>query len=91
MYAARADNNQSDIVKQLRRVPGISVLVIHTLKNCCDIIVGYKGKNYMFEIKSTNKAKLTEGESKFQGIWAGQVNVVCKVEEILIILGILIK
>ena len=40
------------------------VLHCHQLKNAFDILVGYKSKLYIIEIKNDDKGKLTEGESK---------------------------
>jgi hypothetical protein len=88
---AKPDGNQTEIVTQLRRIPGITVHYVHQLKNFCDILVGYRGRNYLFEIKKDQKKKLTPGEKKFQEEWTGQVNTVSSVEDILLILGIYIK
>jgi len=88
---AKPDGNQTEIVTQLRRIPGITVHHVHQLKKFCDIIVGFRGRNYLFELKIDKKKKLTSGEKNFQEEWAGQVNTVSSVGEILIILGIYIK
>lgn len=68
--AARTDSNQTQIVSQLRQL-GAKVLHLHQLKNCCDILVGFKGKLALFELKVDNKKKLTDGESKFKEEWFG--------------------
>jgi len=85
--AARVDENQSHIVAGLRKM-GCSVLIISQLKNCFDILVGWKGKNYAFEIKnSTHKnplKHLTEGERKFLNEWNGHIKVIQTLEEIII-------
>ena len=44
--AAKIDSNQPDIVKNLRTIPGMTVEVGHD-----DIIVGYQGRTYWYEIK----------------------------------------
>lgn len=63
--AAKTDNNQSEIVKALRQC-GAFVLITSQLKNAFDILVGYRGKLFIIEIKDGNKPpsqrKLTEGE-----------------------------
>jgi hypothetical protein len=89
--AAKSDKNQPGIVKTLRQIPGLSVLDIHQLKNCCDILVGFQGRNYLFEIKSDKKKKLTVGEKNFQDRWAGQIHTICSAKDILNILGIHIE
>jgi len=87
---ARVDGNQKEIVKQLRAI-GATVLHTHQLKNCFDILVGWKGKNFAFEIKDSAKPKsarqLTEGEQKFFDIWRGQVDKVESFEEIMKIIN----
>jgi len=64
---ARVDANQSEIVKALRK-HGAHVLITSQLKNAFDILVGYKGKLYIVEIKDGSKVKsnrkLTQGEQK---------------------------
>ena len=71
---ARTDNNQTEIVKALRKI-GASVLITSQLKNCFDILVGYNGVNYIVEIKDGKKTlsqrKLTKGEEKFKNEWKG--------------------
>ena len=61
--AAKVDVNQPEIVKQIRKLGGY-VLHTHILKNAFDLLVGYKGKLYIIEIKKDDKGKLTEGELK---------------------------
>lgn len=81
---ARVDRNQPEIVDQLRRC-GCSVLIISQLKNCFDILVGFKGSNFAFEIKDGTKPpsgqKLTTGEKAFFDTWKGQVDVITCVED----------
>ena len=71
---AKVDSNHTEIVNGLRKY-GASVLQTHQLKNCFDIIVGYKGVNIIMEIKDGNKPqsqrKLSEGEQKFKDTWKG--------------------
>jgi len=52
--AANVDKNQKLIVSALRRV-GAKVLHTHQLKNCCDLMVGFRGKWFPMEIKDGNK------------------------------------
>ena len=84
--AARVDNNQKEIVRQIRQL-GYEVLRIHQLKNCFDILVGARGLNFAFEIKDPSKPpskrKLTEGEQDFFDRWTGQVDKVETIDEII--------
>jgi hypothetical protein len=68
--ASRVDANQPDIVRALRGI-GASVLHCHVLKNAFDILVGYRGRTFLMEIKATEKDKLTPGEAEFMATWRG--------------------
>jgi len=87
---AKKDANHVQVVTQLRKI-GATVLDIAVLKNCCDIAVGYHGKNYLFEIKDPEKTpsqkKLTEGEVGFHESWRGQVNVIETIDDAMKIMG----
>ena len=93
--AARLDDNHQEIVKALERV-GAAVLSIAQLKNAFDILVGYRGKLFIMEIKDGNKPpsqrKLTAGElktaDKFEAVGVTYY-VVLSVKEALKIIGAL--
>ncbi len=71
---SRVDGNQAEIVKALRAI-GASVLHLHQLKNCFDLLVGYRGRTHIFEIKDPaqplSKRQLTAGEAEFRRTWRG--------------------
>lgn len=64
---AKVDKNQPEIVKALRKL-GAAILPTHQLKNAFDILVGFRGKLFMVEIKDgtlpPSKKRLTPGEQK---------------------------
>jgi hypothetical protein len=72
--ASRVDANQPAIVNQLRAI-GASILHVHQLKNCFDLLVGYRKQTFLFEIKDPaqppSARKLTPGEAKFRDEWRG--------------------
>ena len=81
----RVDANQSEIVKALRQI-GASVYITSQLGGGFpDIVVGFRGKNYLFEIKDGSKKasarRLTTDEADFIGGWAGAVWVVYSEED----------
>jgi hypothetical protein len=85
--AARIDNNQKEIVKSLRDIPSVTVATNHD-----DILVGFEGKTYWYEIKSQrafNKdGKVREnekrpGQKKLLDEWKGHYKVVTSLEDIL--------
>lgn len=47
---SKVDANQKVIVAELRAL-GASVLLTHSLKNCCDCVVTYRGFTFFMEIK----------------------------------------
>ena len=65
--SAKVDSNQPEIVKALRSI-GAFVLVTSQLKNAFDVLVGYRGKLFIIEIKDGSRPlsqrKLTDGELK---------------------------
>lgn len=91
--AARIDANQQLIVHALRQA-GASV---HSLASegsgCPDILVGFRQRNYLLEIKDGNKPPsaraLTADEKEWHAGWHGQVAVVESVEEALTVVGII--
>ena len=83
--ASRVDGNQKQIVGALRGI-GASVLHVHQLKNCFDILVGYRGRTFLMELKASEKEKLTEGEAEFKSTWRGsEYHVVYSVDQALAI------
>lgn len=92
-YNARKDANQTEIVNHLRRC-GVSVFVTHTLGGGFpDIVCGFRGKNYHFEIKDPaqppSKRRLTDDEQKHHHEWRGQVEIIETAEDALWIMGAL--
>ena len=81
----RVDENQKRFVEHLRRY-GATVQHLHEVgKGCPDILVGYRGINYLFEIKNPDmppsKQRLTEDEVKWHNSWQGRVYIVKDVDE----------
>jgi hypothetical protein len=86
--AARIDQNQRTIVEALRQIPGIQVAVGHD-----DILVGYKGQTYWYEIKhpdcvSKKTGKVLDSKKKASQIelektWTGHYKIVTGLNDIL--------
>jgi hypothetical protein len=86
--AAKIDENQPDIVKTLRSIPGVTVELNHD-----DILVGYKGVTYWFEIKDPAKTLNKDGtyrkgaikpsQKKLLKEWTGHYEVVNSIDQIL--------
>ena len=84
---ARTDANQTQIVAALRGV-GATVQHMHQLgKGCPDLLVGFRGVNYVMEIKDGDKPlsaqRLTPDEQTWVFGWGGAVDVVNSVDDAL--------
>lgn len=85
--AARIDENQNQIVSVLRAY-GFSVQV-----GMDDLLVGFNGRSYWFEIKDPSKTKKKNGDYKAGAVkpsqqkllheWRGHYSICCSAEEIL--------
>lgn len=85
--AAKADDNQPQIVKAFRQL-GFSVAHTHTIgKGFPDIIVGRDGINTLVEIKDGKKVKsqrqLTSDEKEFHKNWQGTIIIIESVEDVI--------
>ena len=91
--AAKVDRNQDSIVEALRAIPGVQVESKHD-----DILVGYKGRTYWYEIKhpdclSKKTGKVLDSAKKEKQIelettWPGHYKIVTGLNEILADMGI---
>ncbi len=87
----RTDRNHAEIINALRKIPNLSVFSTHEVgKGFPDIVVGYKGVNYLIEIKDGKKSpsarKLTDSEIEFHLNWKGQCAIIKNLDELLEIL-----
>jgi len=91
--AARVDSNQPKIVQALRDV-GADVQPLHFVgRGFPDILAGFRGKNFLIEIKDGNKRpskrRLTPDEKKWHREWRGQVAIAESVDDALRIIGVM--
>jgi len=85
-WNAKTDRNQAEIVAALRAA-GASVRTIHRIgSGLPDLLVGYRGRNYLLEIKSP-AGTLTPDETEFFQSWRGQVAIVRTPTEALAAIG----
>jgi hypothetical protein len=89
--AAKADDNQAETVRALRRV-GASVQTLHRVGcGCPDLLVGYRGRNFLLEIKdgrkSPSRRALTKDQELFHALWRGEIAIVRSVSEALRAIG----
>jgi Holliday junction resolvase len=76
----RVDENQKTLVHTFIAL-GASVLNLSTVgRGCPDLLIGYKGKTVLVEIKRDEKAKYTEPQVKFMQNWKG--GPVCRIDSV---------
>jgi hypothetical protein len=88
---ARTDSNHAKLIKQCRQI-GMTVHSTHNVHDGFpDIVAGYKGVNYLFEIKDPDKPKsarkLTDDEIAWHTTWGGSVNVIETIDDVLQIIN----
>jgi hypothetical protein len=82
---ARVDDNQPEIVAALRK-HGASVACLHQCGGGIpDLLVGFKGVNFLIEVKDGLKRpsarKLTPDQHNWHELWRGQVSIVTNCAE----------
>jgi len=81
MYGKKIDLLQKEVVKGLRKI-GCSVAILSAVgKGVPDLLVGFRGVNFLIEVKSKKTATLTPDQVEFFRTWNGQVAVIYSVEE----------
>ncbi len=88
----RTDANHRQIVDALRRC-GATVLDLSNVGDGCpDLLVGFRGRNYLMEVKDGAKKpsqrRLRETQIEFFQSWAGQAAKVENLAEALAVLAI---
>lgn len=91
--AAKVDANQKQIVKALRDA-GATVQHLHAVgAGCPDLLVGFRGINYLMEVKDGHKPpsarKLTDDQVTWHRDWRGNAHVVKSITEALAVLGLM--
>jgi hypothetical protein len=90
-YSAKVDRNQSEIVAALRQA-GATVQPLHSVgQGCPDLLVGYRGRNWLIEVKdwqaSNSDRELNARQVEWHGGWKGQVAKVETVGAALAVIG----
>jgi len=84
MTRSKVDANQPQIVAAFEAM-GATVQHLHDVgRGCPDLLIGYKGRNLLVEVKDGKKIpsarKLTERQEKWHREWRGSVVVVESIE-----------
>ena len=75
-YNPRRDANEKEIVNYFNRI-GFSVARLNTP---LDLLIGYKKRNYLVEVKMPGK-KLNANQVEFTEGWKGQFIVISSIED----------
>lgn len=78
--AARVDNNQKAIVAALRQIPGVTV---YHLQKPLDLLIGFRGLNYVVDVKGSRSTAITPPQVKFFAEWTGQAALAYSLDEVL--------
>ena len=91
--AKNTDANKRLMVRALRKIKGISVAVDHD-----DILLGYKGFTYWYEVKNPNtvskktgeirESAIKESQKKLRDTWKGHYRIIHDIQQILDELGL---
>ena len=76
-YGASVDLNQQEIIDALKKV-GCAVVAIGTP---VDLLVGYRGRNFLIEVKRPGEKARTKTQREFLENWPGQVRIAETPEE----------
>jgi len=84
----KADANQPGIVEALEKIPGVTVQT-----GMDDILVGYKGKTFWFEVKideahANANSKTVRNQQKLAEEWKGHYSIIWTLDMILEDIGI---
>ena len=93
--AARIDDNQREIVDALRRA-SVEVLSLAAIgKGCPDLLVSFRGRNTLLEVKDPSKRpsqrRLTPEQQIFHARWQGPCVVVETVGQALKAVGLEVR
>lgn len=72
----KIDSNQKLIVRSLRDIGATVESLADLGEGKPDILVGFRGKNFLFEIKKDEKEKLTIEQEKWHNHWVGTVYII---------------
>lgn len=92
-YAKRTDDNHRWVVDEFRKaMPDASLFdASGTGDGFPDLVVGWRGANYLFEVKDPEKCpsarSLTDAQKDFHTPWQGQVNVVHSAAEMCAVIA----
>lgn len=85
MRAAKRDMTEREIVETVRAVGG-TVVQISGVPGCPDLLIGFRGQNFLIECKSPG-GRLNARQRAFWSVWRGQAEVCWTPDEVLRAIG----
>ena len=88
--AAKVDANQDELVSVIRAMGGTVQSLAAVGKGCPDLLVGWRNKNLLLEIKDGSRPPservLTPDQKRWHSDWKGRVYIVNTLDDLLLIL-----
>ena len=88
---SKPDLNHAEVRDGLRSIIGNQCVV--DIKDfgggIGDLLVGFRGVNYLLETKRNKKATLTPAEKKFHETWEGQIDIVYSLDDAMKVIGLI--
>ena len=79
----KTDIIQKQCVEAAKKL-GASVVSLASIGGGCpDLLVGFRGKNFLLELKSTPKASITKDQKIFHEVFEGSIKVIYSVDELI--------
>ena len=88
--AAKIDTNQTELVEVIKAMGGTVQSLAPVGKGCPDLLVGWRGKNLLLEIKDGSRPPservLTPDQKRWHSEWKGRVYIVNSLDDLLLVL-----
>jgi hypothetical protein len=88
--AARTDTNHGELVDVIKAMGGTVQSLAPVGKGCPDLLVGWRNKNLLLEIKDGSRPPservLTPDQKRWHSDWKGKVYIVNTLDDLLLIL-----
>ena len=88
--ASKIDANQNELVEVIRAMGGTVQSLASVGKGCPDLLVGWRKKNLLIEVKDGSKPPsdqvLTPDQKRWHSTWNGKVHLVKTLDDLLVLL-----
>lgn len=88
-HRKRADENQTTIIRALKRVGASVVVLSQQGDGCPDLLVGFRGRNWLLEVKPPGRT-LNLRQVAWRGNWQGSAVAISSWEQALEAIGLIV-